>query len=54
MFMTKIRMFLFIFLLAITAYSEDLTTVKSAEQKQNQCEMNLEKSFARGDQNHGR
>lgn len=54
MFMTKIRMFLFILLLAITAYSKAMTAAKSAEQKQNQCEMNLEKSFARGDQNHGR
>ncbi len=52
--MTKIRMFLFIFLLAITAYSKDMTAVENAEQKRNQCEMKLKDSFARGDQNHGR
>ena len=50
--MTKIRMFLFIFLLAITAYSKDVTAVENAEQSQ--CGMNLKDSFARGDQNHGR
>ncbi len=52
--MTKIRMFAFIFLLAMTAYSKDMTALKNTEQEQNQCEMNLNVSFARGDQNHGR
>ena len=52
--MNKIRMFLFIFLLAITAYAKDVMATVSAKQILNQCEMNFENSFARGDQNHGR